>query len=58
MTRVELLEDMLEFGLALETAERVVDELLPLFNDPRGLRAAFVEALPAEAERRGHGRRQ
>lgn len=54
----QLTEDMVEFGMSLETAQRVAPILLPLFRDPRGLRAAFIAAFPREAERRGLHSRQ
>lgn len=54
----QLVDEMVEFGMSLDAAQRAAPAILPLFNDPRGLRVAFVEAFPLEAERRGYTRRQ
>jgi hypothetical protein len=53
MTLEQLVDDMVEFGMSIETAQLAAPAVLPLFRDPRGLRDAFVEAFPLEAERRG-----
>ena len=53
MTLDQLVEDMVEFGMSIETAQLAAPAVLPLFQDPRGLREAFCRAFPLEAERRG-----
>ena len=53
----ELIESALEYGLDIEESERLAAALLPLINDPRGLRVALQEREPAVAERIGKLRR-
>jgi len=54
----QLVDEMVEFGMSIEDAQRAAPAMLSLFQDPRGLREAFVEAFPLEAERRGIRGRQ
>jgi hypothetical protein len=58
MTLEQLVEEMVEFGMSIEDAQRAAPAILPLFQDPRGLREAFVDVFPLEAERRGLRQRQ
>lgn len=57
MTAEQLLEDMLEFGLPLESSERMAQALCPLFNDKRGLAEALRQEVPEIALRLGLLRR-
>jgi hypothetical protein len=57
MTLDELIEEMLEFGIRLDVAERVAPAFLWLENDPRGFRLALQEDAPLIAERIGVARR-
>lgn len=58
LTYDELVEEMLDFGMDLETAEHMAPAMLPLFNDPRGLGTALIENSPRLAEQLGIVRRQ
>ena len=50
---VELLVDMVEFGIPIEIAVRGAPLAQALLQDPRGARQAICEEFPALAEHRG-----
>jgi hypothetical protein len=58
LTLDQLMDQMLEFGIPMEAIERVAPALLPLLNDPRGIRIALVEDSPRFASEIGFGRLQ
>lgn len=54
MTDVEsVFDEMIEFGLSVETAERLAPPLAAVLNDPRGPRQALIEDEPKLAARLG-----
>jgi len=53
ITLGELIEEMLEFGLDVHTAEKLAPALLPLINDPRGLKGALLIKEPWICEKIG-----
>ena len=53
----KLIEEMLEFGISLETAELLAPSLARLENDPRGFALAILDESPEIAEKCGLIRR-
>jgi hypothetical protein len=53
----DLIDEMLEFGIRFEQAERMAPLLLPLLNGQRWFRLALLEECPLIAERCGAIRR-
>mgnify|MGYP003394338829 CR=1 FL=1 len=53
MTLHELVDQCIEFGMDIDTAESIAPALLPAFNDPRGLARTIEEDSPWLAAKLG-----
>lgn len=48
-----LVDEMIEFGIPLDSAVLIAPALLPLLNDPRGLKRALADGAPDIAAKLG-----
>jgi hypothetical protein len=53
----DVIDEMLDFGLPIETAEILAPHILRLENDPRGFVTTFLESQPLLSEQLGVSRR-
>lgn len=53
MSVEDLIDEMLEFGISMEVADRMAPVLLPFLNNEPGVEQALIEQYPALAEQMG-----